>query len=231
MAPLKVLIAIFAKPPLPGEVKTRLARRVGAEGAAQLAAAFLADTWQAFGNLSGLHSVIATTEIHNPALWPAGAEIWLQGEGDLGARQENILRRALVDFRSAIVIGTDSPGLPPELLQAAVAALDTYDAVLGPSEDGGFYLLGLRRCPDDLLAHLPWSTEETLAATLQRLAKFQLKTYLLPTWFDVDVGADLDRLRTYLRLHPQAAPQTLATLRRLNLVAAEEETREPSDAP
>lgn len=181
-------VVVFAKPPRPGEVKTRLIPALGPEGAAELAAAFLADV----------------TEALAPVL-VAGPE--LQEEGDLGARLERVLAPRL----PAIAVGTDSPGLPRRFLDEARAALDEVDAVLGPTPDGGFYLLGLRRCPPGLLAELPWSSPDTLAATLRRLAGHGLTSRLLPPFFDVDVPRDLGRLRAWLDA-TGAAPRTRALL-------------------
>ena len=135
-------------------------------------------------------------------------EVWPQGEGDLGARLERILRRALKESAHAVAIGTDSPGLPLALLEEARSALEAHDAVVGPADDGGFYLLGLNRCPEGLLAGLPWSAENTRARTLSRLEERGLTVQLLAPWFDVDVAADLERLRSLLAEGAIRAPAT-----------------------
>jgi rSAM/selenodomain-associated transferase 1 len=212
-------VCIFARPPRPGGAKTRLIPAVGEVGAATLAGAFFADTWEAVSALRWLRPVLATTELPGPgaSLGPAGAvwrqgEVWLQGEGDLGARLERILTRALARGPWALALGADSPGLPLQRLEEARAALATHDAVLGPADDGGYYLLGLTRCPQGLLAGLPWSAPTTLAATRARLEERGLTVALLPPWLDVDVPEDLARLAGLLLRGEAHAPHTARVL-------------------
>lgn len=206
-------ICLFAKPPRPGRVKTRLAATVGAAGAAALARAFAEDTWASVASLPWARAVLATTD-------PAAAEwrearlapAWPQGRGDLGARLQRVLRRALRETPAALAIGTDTPGLPTGLLERAREALRRADAVLGPCEDGGFYLLGLRRCPPGLLRGLPWSAPETFVTTLARLRDRGLTAAVIPPWFDVDRPADLECLRALLRRGELRAPRTARVL-------------------
>ncbi|MEJ7599921.1 MAG: TIGR04282 family arsenosugar biosynthesis glycosyltransferase [Kofleriaceae bacterium] len=207
-------VCIFAKPPVAGAVKTRLAEP---PRAAELARAFLVDTCAAVRTLPWADAILATTGSLDPALAAELAvPVWLQGDGDLGARLERVLRRALASSGTAVAIGADSPGMPRELLDRARLALRTTDAVLGPSEDGGFYLLGLRRCPEGLLADLPWSRSDTFAATLARLHSRGLSPNVLDPWFDVDRPADLARLNRLLTTGAVLAP---ATARVLNIRA------------
>jgi glycosyltransferase A (GT-A) superfamily protein (DUF2064 family) len=116
-----------------------------------------------------------------------------------------------------MALGADIPGLPLAHLEAAHAALAKADAVFGPSDDGGFYLLALRRLPVGAFAHLPWSQPETRARTEERLVSLGLTVAHVEPFFDVDVPADLERLESELnagRLHAPATVATLATLRR-----------------
>ena len=175
-------VCVFMKPPIAGTVKTRLIPLVGAESAAALAEAFFRDTWNGVCSLSWATPIVASTGPLNPALLPNPAPgVWLQGEGDLGARMERILRRALAQMPFAIAVGADSPGMPTRLLNQAHEALRSADAVLGPSDDGGFYLLGLRECPRGLLEGIPWSQTTTFARTLERFNEQGLKTTVLRT--------------------------------------------------
>lgn len=206
-------VCMFAKPPRPGLVKTRLAAAVGEAHAAALARAFFEDTLSAASSLPWARAVLATTD-------PAAAEWggarrtphWPQGGGDLGDRLERVLRRALHDTPAALAIGTDTPGLPPVLLSQARAALRDADAVLGPCEDGGFYLLGLRRCPPGLLRELPWSATDTFLKTLSRLRERGLETAVIAPWFDVDRPADLACLRALIARGEVHAPHTARAL-------------------
>ena len=98
-------------------------------------------------------------------------------------------------------------------LENARNALATADAVLGPSADGGFYLIGLKDCPVGVLEGIQWSHSTTLAATIHKLEQFGLKTVLINPWFDVDSHEDLERLRRQLANDPTAAPRTAELLR------------------
>jgi len=205
-------VCLFAKPPRAGEAKTRLIPALGAEGAAALARAFLEDTWALLAALPWAHAVLSS-----PLPWPAellpssAPEVWLQGEGELGVRLERILARALGRTPLAMALGADSPGLTPAHLAGARAALAEADAVLGPSADGGFYLLGLRRAlPEGALAGLPWSAPDTLLHTEARLRALGLRVARCAPHFDVDTPEDLERLRP-----EHAAPATHAALARL----------------
>jgi rSAM/selenodomain-associated transferase 2/rSAM/selenodomain-associated transferase 1 len=205
-----ITVCIFAKPPIAGQVKTRLAEPARA---AERARAFRVDTGAAVRAVSGADPVVATTGDLDPDLArELAVPAWLQGDGDLGARLERVLQRSLEGAPGAIAIGADTPGLPRELLDRARAALLTADAAIGPSEDGGFYLLALRRCPDGLLADLPWSRSDTFAATIARLHDRGLSTVVLEPWFDVDRPAELARLRTLLRAGAVVAPATRRAL-------------------
>ncbi|MFL5262432.1 MAG: TIGR04282 family arsenosugar biosynthesis glycosyltransferase [Anaeromyxobacteraceae bacterium] len=208
------ILCVFAKPPRPGEVKTRLAEEIGAESAAALARAFFLDTWRVATSLPWSRAVLATTDTEAPE-WAGIAPIWPQGGGDLGDRLERVLERALRSAPFAVAIGTDSPGLPRRFLEAARGALATTDAAIGPCEDGGFYLLGLRRCPPGLLASLRWSAADTFAETVARLREHDLTVELLPPWFDVDRRQDLARVRTLLSRREIEALETERELERL----------------
>jgi len=110
------------------------------------------------------------------------------------------------------VLGADTPGLPRALLEQARVALQDADAVVGPGCDGGFYLLGLRHCPEGLLEGLPWSQTNTLDALLERLEQFQLETRSIESWFDVDHPEDLERLIRGIERERIIAPATAAIL-------------------
>lgn len=207
-------VLIFARAPEPGRVKTRLQGAVGPEGAARLAEAFLRDTWDATVALPWARPVVATTGPLEPDL--GVLEAWDQGGGDLGARIERMLERALSEAALGIAIGADSPGLPRRLLEDARRALEAFDAVLGPSADGGFYLVGLRRWAPGLFEGLPWSADDTFTRTRDQLRERGLSVAVLDPWFDVDRPADLDRLRGALAEGLVEAPATARVLAELD---------------
>jgi len=204
----RVCICVFAKPPVPGRVKTRLATLLGSRGAAELAKAFLQDTWASVCAPPWAKPVLASTEEGAQEFVRGPIEMWQQGEGDLGARLESISRRALRDHFRMIAIGADSPGLPAKYLEQAREALNHSDAVIGPSEDGGFYLLGLRRCPEGLLSGIPWSAPTTCLETIAKLQATGLTVYILDNWFDVDTEQDLEKLNSLVTVKQIEAPAT-----------------------
>ncbi len=205
-------LCIFVKPPLPGSVKTRLTPFLTAGETASLAAAFFEDTFALARSCEWARVVVACEGDPSPLEITTGTEVWPQGTGDLGERMERVLSLALEGGDSAIAIGTDSPGLPRRFLDAARRKLVGHDAVIGPSEDGGFYLLGLRRCPSGLLHGLPWSTATTRERLLERLRSSGITVAEVEPWFDVDEPADLRRLAGLLREESVFAPKTARLL-------------------
>ncbi len=204
----RVCICVFAKPPVPGRVKTRLIPLLGSRGAAELAKVFLQDTWASVSTLPWVKPVLASTGEGLKDFLRGPIEIWLQGGGDLGARLEKVSRRALSDHSYVIAVGADSPGLPAKYLEQAREALARADAVIGPSEDGGFYLLGLRKCPTGLLSGIPWSAPTTCLETIAKLQAAGLTVYILDDWFDVDTAQDLERLSTLITAKQIEASKT-----------------------
>ena len=126
----------------------------------------------------------------------ADATMWPQGEGDLGERLERIFRRGLEQFAAVLAVGSDVPHLTPAHIHDALLALKENEAVLGPSPDGGYYLLGLKECSKGLLSDLPWSCCDTLRATEERLRGRGFSIGKVQSLSDIDVAADLNLLRT-----------------------------------
>jgi uncharacterized protein len=203
-------VCIFAKPPVPGEVKTRLIPALDAAGAAELAGAMLLDVWCIVELCPGVRPILATTEPGDFPVCISPEDIWLQGDGDLGQRMERMFHRGLLEAPAVIAVGADSPALTAAHLRAALNGLKTDDVVVGPSSDGGFYLLALRRCQIGLFSSLPWSSPETLQALKERIEEHCLSTAELERLFDVDTPGDLLTLQKYLTTHPSSAPATRA---------------------
>lgn len=207
----RVAVCIFAKPPVAGAVKTRLIPAVGAERAAELAEAFLQDTLAVVRKFGWVEPVIAATAPFARE-YLHGHPMWIQPGGDLGVRLEAILRRALLEHQMAFALGADSPGLPVNCLEQARNHLASYDAVLGPSTDGGFYLIGVKHCPPGLLNGIEWSKPTTMQQTISRLRQKGLSVVLLPQWFDVDTVVELARLECLLEERTIDCPHTQAVL-------------------
>jgi uncharacterized protein len=221
----KVAVAIMAKAPRPGAVKTRLCPPLVAAEAAALYRCFLLDKIAAVRALVDAQPVVAYTPDEARAEFAALAPDFIlapQHGPDLGARLHATLAGLLAaGYRGAIAVDSDTPTLPREFLQQAVDSLTRPgpDVVLGPTEDGGYYLIGVRVAHQALFDGVPWSTSVVLEITLRRAAAAGLKAVCLPAWFDVDTPDDLRRLQTVLtdRTAAAAAGQTgrfLASWRR-----------------
>ena len=97
-------------------------------------------------------------------------------------------------YKRGLIVGTDTPTLPLERYQQALAALESHDLVLGPALDGGYYLIGLHRSIPDLFTGIPWSTDQVLTLTQEKAGVLGLKTALLESWRDIDTTSDLEAL-------------------------------------
>jgi len=197
----KVAVAIMAKAPRPGIVKTRLCPPLLAAEAAALYRCFLLDKIGAVGTLTDAQPVVAfmpdDARAEFDALAP-GFSLVVQRGPDLGARLHSTLAVLLANGHAgAIAVDSDTPTLPADFLQQAVDCLTRPgpDVVLGPTEDGGYYLIGVRLAHRALFDAVPWSTSDVLEVTLRRAATAGLRTACLPPWFDVDTPDDLERLR------------------------------------
>jgi rSAM/selenodomain-associated transferase 1 len=227
-----VAVAIMAKAPRPGEVKTRLCPPLLAAEAAALYRCFLLDKVAAVGGLADAQAAIAYTPSDARAEFDAlapGFSLVAQQGPDLGARLHGTLAALLAaGHAGAIAVDSDTPTLPRPYLQRAVDALARPgpDVVLGPTEDGGYYLIGVRVARPELFDDVPWSTSAVLEVTLRRAAALGLRVLRLPAWFDVDTPADLERLRAAL-----SAPGAAATARETSRFLASWGTIRRRDAP
>jgi uncharacterized protein len=215
-----VALAVMAKAPRPGAVKTRLCPPLAPREAAALARAFLRDTIAKVRLVQGVTPVVAYTpdsERERLGRLAPGLELVPQRGTDLGARMRATLAMLLASgHRAAIAIGSDTPTLPAAVLAQAVEHIVSrdVDVVVGPAEDGGYYLIGVRADHATLFDDVPWSTGAVLQVTRRRAAGAGLRCALLPEWFDVDTPDDLARLRTALAEAPDAAPATSRFLSR-----------------
>ncbi|HEV8674399.1 MAG TPA: TIGR04282 family arsenosugar biosynthesis glycosyltransferase [Methylomirabilota bacterium] len=198
----RVAVAVMAKVPTAGEVKTRLCPPLTPVQAATLARCFLQDRVEQLGALEAADPLVAFAPPEGEAemreLLPNAVRLVPQSGADLGARLDRLLSDLLADgYPGAIAVDADSPTLPTAFLGRACAHLldETADVVVGPCEDGGYYLLGLRRPAPALFREMPWSTPAVLDETLARARRLGLRVALLPAWFDVDREEDLARLR------------------------------------
>ena len=194
-----VRILIFAKAPVAGLAKTRLIPSLGAQGAADLARRMLTHTLeQALSAGVGPVELCVTPSPADP-IWhafPAPAAVtWSdQGEGDLGARMARAARRSVGAGEAVLLIGTDCPALDGGQLRLAAQSLETFDATLVPSADGGYVLLGLKRFHASLFEDIEWSTHTVARETLHRLGQLGLRVQIAPSVHDIDEPDDLQWL-------------------------------------
>ncbi len=214
-----VAVAIMAKAPRAGDVKTRLCPPLSPTEAATLSRCFLLDKIVQVRALKDAQPVVAYTPDEARAEFEAlapGFALVAQRGADLGARLLTSLATLLGrGHAGALAIDSDTPTLPTAFLQQAVDRLadPTVDVVLGPTEDGGYYLIGMRTARAELFEAMEWSTPRVLAETLRRAAAAGLRVACVPPWFDVDRPEDLARLRDALaRRLPEAPLHTGAFL-------------------
>ena len=193
-------LILFAKTPVPGHVKTRLIPAVGAEGAATLHEKLV---------LKCLSAAVASG-IGPVDLWCApsvehrffsrcqkefNVGLYSQKGDDIGQRMAYAFRETLKKVPCALLMGTDCPSLTAEDLRKAATLLDqATDAVIIPSEDGGYVLLGLRHFSEDLFREISWGTDRVMEQTRLRLLRFEWRWRELPERWDVDDPEDLERL-------------------------------------
>ncbi len=196
--PEPVAVAILAKAPLPGFAKTRLAPALGADGAAALQARLIERAVEtARAAQIGPVTLWAAPDQDHPAFQALaalfGVTLARQPDGDLGAR---MLAALAAPRGPALVIGTDCPALAPAHLRAAAdALLAGIDVVIVPVEDGGYALIGMRAPQPRLFTDMPWSTAGVMAETRRRLVRLSLSWREPARLWDVDLPADIERLR------------------------------------
>lgn len=189
------ILLVFLKAPVPGAVKTRLAAKVGPDRACRLYRKMAREVFDGLRPLRGVRvaAVYEASPDHPGVAWATDApvETWPQASGDLGARLEAGFARAFEEGGPVAALGADSPGLPVERLREAFEALRSSDVVLGPTRDGGFYLLGLRKPVPGFFEGLPWSSGGELEAAASRAGKLGLSLRRLEPFYDIDEEADL----------------------------------------
>jgi len=208
-------------------VKTRLQSHVTAAEAAELYRAFLLDCAEALAAARVDRKIVAfapATAGDRVRQLLAGVgqfEYVAQPEGDLGERMARLVRRSFEEGAARLVIvGADCPSLPPRIIETGLELLRRADVVLGPSTDGGYYLIGLSQPQEGLFQEIAWSTGSVLEDTVAALRP-ETELALLPPWYDVDTPPEASFLRAHLEALERAgqgcAGRSLAALRRLDL--------------
>jgi hypothetical protein len=195
------VVGIFARAPQPGLAKTRLIASLGEQGAATLHMRLVERTV----------ATVRTAQVGHVELWCSpspehdffvslargtGCVLRRQRDADLGTRMSEAFRAMLGDMQVAIIVGSDCPMLAAEDLRRAQRSLaEGWDVVLGPAEDGGYYLIGLRRPEPGLFEGIEWGSERVLEQTRARLHALRLRWQETALRWDIDRPADLDRVR------------------------------------
>ncbi|HET9939497.1 MAG TPA: TIGR04282 family arsenosugar biosynthesis glycosyltransferase [Candidatus Eisenbacteria bacterium] len=195
---MKAAVAILARAPVPGRAKTRLTPPYTPEAAAHVARACLLETLHRFPRAIDVPFTLFLDGDPDPALIEtiraAGLGLIPQAEGDLGARLAAAFRALRAgSAESVVAIGADSPTLDPARIAEAIAALDECDVVLGPADDGGYYLVGARGDRGGIFDGIPWSTGRTLEVTVERARALGYAVRLLAPHYDIDDAATLAR--------------------------------------
>ena len=218
---------LFIKNPVSGKVKTRLQPQLTADQAADVYRAFVLDSVELLGRVSAQRRIIAYAPASQRAevevllgAAAAGCELEAQPETDLGGRLAGLMRSSFAAGSTrTVIIGSDTPSLAPEIVDEALEKLRDCQVALGPSTDGGYYLVGQARDAGDqtsdfsLFEKIEWSTGQVLKQTLVAIGERSLG--LLPPWYDVDTAADA----AFLKVHLQALALTGKSIGRHSLWA------------
>jgi hypothetical protein len=188
-------IALFAKAPLAGAVKTRLQPQLTPEQSASLHAALVADVWKRLGDLAGADRWLYSDGPDARLAKLAQGRVRRQSDGGLGIRMLRCFEQLAAEGnRRMLIVGADSPTLPLAYLRMGFELLTQVDAVLGPTEDGGYYAVGCRGPHPGMFAGVEWSTDRTFEQTEAAFDRAGLSMARLPVWYDIDRYEDLQRL-------------------------------------
>ena len=187
------VLLIFVKNPEAGKVKTRLAESIGDQPALEVYHALLDMTRRVADKLSCDRQVWYSEHIEEDDRWDEGRyEKRLQSGSGLGERMRRAFARAFEEgYRRAVIIGSDCADLSSAHIEQAFSALKQKNIAIGPSEDGGYYLLGMNKCRDGLFEGINWSTSEVFQQTMSRIEEQNLSCHRLPVLNDIDTESDL----------------------------------------
>jgi hypothetical protein len=212
MASIKRTLVIMAKAPRLGSVKTRLAESFSLQAVTELYRCLLNDTIALAQALDQVEIAIMcpASDVEDLArAVPQSVRVVPQMGSGLAAALDSVFTQfAATGWPAVIAFNSDSPHLPASALQSAFDVLEAFDLVVGPTHDGGYYLVGARASYPDLFSHDGMGTANALEALLQRAAKSQLKVRVLDPFYDIDVAADLTQLADELQRVPGKAPRT-----------------------
>ncbi len=199
---MRSVVVMMAKAPVPFQVKTRLCPELTPMQAAELSRLFIQDMVEEMSEIPREVASLALAyapeeaEAHFTAMLPVSVPMFPQPEGELGERMAGIFERAFAEgYQQVIVVGSDLPDLSRVIVESALEALEQpeRDLVLGPTPDGGYYLIGLKRRVPELFHDIPWSTGEVMERTLEKARGAGLSIAFVERWDDIDTYGDLVR--------------------------------------
>ena len=209
-------LVVMAKAPRPGMVKTRLAQSLSVEAVTDLYQCLLDDTMALACSLGtvGIAVMCPASDVDElTRLAPRGVDVVAQKGGGLAAGLTSVFAHFAASGRQRFVaFNTDSPHLPPPVLESAFEALSGHDVVVGPTHDGGYYLVGAKAAHPSLFDGDGMGTKSALDALLAHARGLQLSVGFTDPFYDIDVESDLTRLAAELRHAPERAPRTAAWL-------------------
>jgi rSAM/selenodomain-associated transferase 1 len=198
-------LLLFAKAPEPGKTKTRLTPPLSRQEASRLQEAMILDLLEMTSALGVDRHLLASPDARHPFFQRISSELAIpckdqEGE-NLGERMERASRCFFDEgFEKVVIIGTDAPTLPVRFIDDAFRGLDRSPVVVGPSLDGGYYLIGLRERLFFLFEGIAWGSERVLAQTLEKINSTGIGCHLLPFWYDIDRETDLSFAGRHLEL-------------------------------
>lgn len=186
----KNALILFVRKPEPGKVKTRLAAQIGNEQALEIYKKLLQHTREVTETLNA-DKYLFGTETANDVCWNGFHNVKQQGE-DLGIRMKNAFEMLFEKgYNKVVIIGSDCPSLTSGLIERSFNELNQNDVVMGPAEDGGYYLLGMKKLWNSFFLNKTWSTTTVFEETVRDFREMQLKYSLLPVLNDVDEEKDI----------------------------------------
>jgi len=207
------LLAVFARSPVAGKVKTRLSPPLTADQALALHRALVEDTLDHLNLIErpGIERLLLLSEpLQDPSALtvPGSWTTTVQASGGLGDRLASLFytgfRRGVTRL---VVLGSDSPTVPPAVVHEAFDELERRKVVLGPAEDGGYYLLGCSEWIPELFQSIDWGTSEVLEQTMNVVKARKISVSTLIRWYDIDRSEDLEKLRQEIAYLQRSMPE------------------------
>ncbi len=193
---IRKALVVFARTPVAGKVKTRLAATVGSARALSVYRQLMHITRNAVANLNCEKFLFYTDGVPETGSWP-GFTLVEQAGSDLGERMFDAFDKLVrYGIDNTVIIGTDCPGIDKSIIEMAFDHLSEADLVIGPATDGGYYLIAAKKLHKDLFENIPWSSASVFQETLRRAQKLSLRYVLLPLLPDIDEEKDLVYLHT-----------------------------------